>query len=916
MEAINMRFREGAWRGVGDKEKTGWYAESLFVFDGITYHPALPENTFVVHNSADNKVYTVLFTDGTNVQVSTPVITLASGETFDRFSHLGNVLLVFTDLKKYILYYVNGIYKNITALPMPHFGVVSTPTADVFPDGKFIDTFSFLNSSALTGSDLDDYAKGLVLGNYYLKISDYQILNYITGIFGLRIAFRLFDGTYINHSLPIFQSLGSDLGSALVYYVYDSTHDTYTAGMRNVNVFKNFLKYDFFGCGEFNLQQYYDAGIVESMDIFCTRPVNPRNLTGKSIVWAKTVTHPETYLTLTSLVPPLDKFEDAMLSENYYKLYSIPISDLIVSANNKGMYGRIELDFTKEVSANELLPPDNFSHHEITSNADYQYNSRLHLSNITTTLSNPLDNSLPLILSKNTGGTGLEWINEEDYGVLGTVLSGVTIRQRVYLKTSDNKIKIVDSELSKNFPSLDIDEVSILTGFMPDSYNYLVFGPGPYYVGLRNIISYPDYRAFKIRYYYTYLGVKYTIGLFDLKPSASLNVSYYGTIPEVGSSADIIHLPIPTVLTSGTVFSDTDVIDNISIDTNRMQVSGIFNPLVWPALNSYRFGMIHNEVIAMCAVEQALSDQVFGLYPLYIFTKQGVFSIQHGNGEVLYSTSQPLNNDILIGRTAVNNITGGIAYATREGVRILSGSQGELISLPVSGSIFNPIAGESEFISALDELNSQLPTIFDYLSLYITFLEYISDGCTILYDVYNTEIIVTNANYSYSYTFNLETKSWATRTESFTDVLVISGRQAGVKRSSALDGDALVYTTTLHYIDQEETADSVECKYLMFQTRPLNLSSSNVKRIDKLVLRALYENPADEYSIFQVYGSNDLATWNIITYQQCMVGGDVHTTRLLGNYKYFIVVFACARLGATINQMDVIYAERFAKLLS
>jgi hypothetical protein len=184
-----------------------------------------------------------------------------------------------------------------------------------------------------------------------------------------------------------------------------------------------------------------------------------------------------------------------------------------------------------------------------------------------------------------------------------------------------------------------------------------------------------------------------------------------------------------------------------------------------------------------------------------------------------------------------------------------------------------------------------------------------------MYDILNEEIIITNSGYLYSYTFKLESKKWATRSEVYTDELIISGRAIGVRLFSATVDENLVYTSTLAYLDQEETSASVKCKYLLLQTRPLNLSTTNLKRIDKLILRANYTNPADEYSSFLVYGSNDLVNYNIITYQQCMVGGDVQVTRLLGNYKYFIVVFACARLDATIHQIDVLLSERFTKML-
>ena len=79
LEAINVRFKDGSWRGVGDKVVTGWHMDNLVQYDGLTYHPALPANTYVAHNVADNGIYTALFSNGTDPQVTTLVLTMGVG---------------------------------------------------------------------------------------------------------------------------------------------------------------------------------------------------------------------------------------------------------------------------------------------------------------------------------------------------------------------------------------------------------------------------------------------------------------------------------------------------------------------------------------------------------------------------------------------------------------------------------------------------------------------------------------------------------------------------------------------------------------------------------------------------------------------------------------------------------------------
>ena len=171
-----------------------------------------------------------------------------------------------------------------------------------------------------------------------------------------------------------------------------------------------------------------------------------------------------------------------------------------------------------------------------------------------------------------------------------------------------------------------------------------------------------------------------------------------------------IQVALPDDLTTSSPMpTDSPSDDSVIHDTNRMQVSGIFNPFIWPSVNSYRFGMAHNSLIAIRSVQAQMSDSQFGQYPLYVFSTDGAFTIMHGSGEVLYSSIQALNNEVLLSRDAITSISGAIVYATKEGVRILSGATGELISIPVNGSIINPIANDPLFYSSLTGLN--LPNI-------------------------------------------------------------------------------------------------------------------------------------------------------------------------------------------------------------
>ena len=301
-----------------------------------------------------------------------------------------------------------------------------------------------------------------------------------------------------------------------------------------------------------------------------------------------------------------------------------------------------------------------------------------------------------------------------------------------------------------------------------------------------------------------------------------------------------------------------------------------------------------------------MSDGQFGQFPIYVNTDAGWFVMQHGNGEVLYASIQQINNEILLSRDSLAGISGSVVFAAKEGLRILSGNEVKELSIPVEGAIINPVGADSYFNAALTGLT--VPNVVDFLST-VPFLTYLQ-GCKVMYDVENKEIIVTNASYKYSYIFSLYNESWAKITESFERSLVIGGRMIGVKHSEDTN-----HTYTLCYLDSEAANADSECKYLMMQTRPLNLASLLSKRIDKIVLRADYTVPEGENAVLLLYGSNDAANFQVLNYSKRTSGNDFKINRIPGNFKYYILVFACAKDQATLQQVDVLYEDRFAKLL-
>ena len=496
-----------------------------------------------------------------------------------------------------------------------------------------------------------------------------------------------------------------------------------------------------------------------------------------------------------------------------------------------------------------------------------------------------------------------DYVNEDGIGS-----STFKIFQQVWIKTDKGR-KVITSELQNSWVET-FDAANIPATYKYYSYYYtdtvtksaLIFNP---------IISYPDYRAYKIRFYYEISGIKSFLADYDLKPLATQNIAYH--ISELVTDDGSTGMNYPIVLAlPGDLFdltpmpTDNPTDDSIIYDTNRMQVSEIFNPFIWPAINSYRFGQIHNVLIAISGVQQAMSDSAFGQYPLYVFSEQGIFTIQQGT-DVLYQSIQTLNNEVLLNRNCLISISGGIVFGTKEGLRIIGGSQVEELSTDVEGSINNPLASNVFFVDALSGL--RLPIINSYRSN-VTFLNYLL-GAKLYYDTENKEIIVSNPSYNHSYAYSFYTQSWFTRTEVYVNSMIVAGRMIAVKRSSAVVDENTVYTDSLHYIDTEVFTSGL-CDFCMMQTRPVNLGNSANKHIARIISMCNITTQDQEYAIQMVAGSNDLITWSVVSYVQ--YSGDISNMlniNPVGNFKYFIFVIAGERKDFILNQFDVEFKVRF-----
>lgn len=417
--------------------------------------------------------------------------------------------------------------------------------------------------------------------------------------------------------------------------------------------------------------------------------------------------------------------------------YSIPLQlkDLGVSErlDDSGMIvaevSGESVDFSQEdmldadrVSLNNIelakpLPTDNFTAHRVMGKKFFDYNRRLHLFDTETILFG--GNNQSPVFPYDVNGYGAYYI-ESAY---------VDELYMEYEIETESRVFIERTKINQ-----------YMTPRGKDGINKMV---------LNDILVYPDYRCRKIRVVERINGKWYLVdnAEWECKNSILNNISYYANVsedindipkitfatngdgfsvvktfdrkdanstqhsrfvgvesimyaPQGGTHYDatkaihayreddtLIYMPIIIDRSKKTeLIRDEDVEhDTIFGEGNRVQVSETDDLFYYPSKNSYRVGTLDNEFVAVNSMYGQVTEQKFGMFPLYMFTKEGIFTLEQGTGDILYQNVSKINDDCLTSPRSLCNAGDMIAYVVKNGLKLIQGKSAMLVSEIVRG---------------------------------------------------------------------------------------------------------------------------------------------------------------------------------------------------------------------------------------
>lgn len=330
--------------------------------------------------------------------------------------------------------------------------------------------------------------------------------------------------------------------------------------------------------------------------------------------------------------------------------------------------------------------------------------------------------------------------------------------------------------------------------------------------------------------------------------------------------------------------------------TSIVKVSEAENPLIFPAKNSVQVGS--SIISALAANTRPISEGQFGDAPLYAFTDEGVWVLMLGE-EGTYIARQPANRDICSNPKSILQIDDAVLYPTERGIMMQQGRESVCITDALDDYPFDFLSIYSHSTKDKTYPNKLLATgsIPESDVKYIRFRKYL-ENADMIYDYYDSRIIVFNPYYTYAYVYSLKSKMWGTMHNVFNKrVNIYPESYATDKAGKILD----VYV--------KEPTESVP---FFLCSRPLTLGQDVYKTMFDCITRGYFSSIQAGKCGMVLFGSNDLVNWYYISSSV-----DIFLRSLVGSpYKYFrIALIGKLTPNESISGLSAEFQERLQNKL-
>ena len=562
---------------------------------------------------------------------------------------------------------------------------------------------------------------------------DTQYFRYPTFV---RFALKLYDESYVYHTVPIFMGGGKKRAfeAKLVYRKEYSTDSGSSGGMSYKTSIQVNQDFAYKIMSKLNNADAYDnwKDVVQSIDMFITPPILYPEM--RSVI-ASCDDSVETPLSNDGVVrtmtfrfqDPSDTaeekrgIEDALLdgSRLFYKVRSFSMDNINELSEGFEQKNTKQLSYTENLATHDTLPDDFRSSNMYSAEKNYIVNRRLLSVGMTETFGRGMQSLYALYPT-----TSASALNTKSYTFVYEI------------KDNDGSLKYVHGPGRMNTPVLDSMEISsrphrVDGGDAPTQYNSDVC----------QLLFYPDSRCSAV---YVIDEQNHKMARLEMKSHPHLNCAYYiGDISKPLSDLEFTDLNRPEEDRTGTSYKNSYLFQ-----------SGLENPFYFPVSGRIKFSA---NLIAVAAISTALSEGQYGQFELYAFTDNGIWVLTP-NDEGTYSRINPLSRDVCISAESVVSIDQAVVFVTAKGVMMLEGSKIVNLSPAMTGRHY------SMEDAAMDVLMRHgVGKDFRHVLLDKTpFMDFMGkDGRTqIAYDYAGSRLVFFNPAFNYEYVYMLGTGTW------------------------------------------------------------------------------------------------------------------------------------------------------------
>lgn len=705
--------------------------------------------------------------------------------------------------------------------------------------------------------------------------------------FFVRYCYRMFDGSMIMHSSPVFIPVQIPdsymvLSANAISQVTNGTIDTYDDftfqrrdGKNNtsrVHITKAAfiyyprnvdLRYTILDAKRDELKKWKD--VIKSVDIFITPPISnvdtsekisslrfgrKNYMLGKGLL-SLTYKSDKAIIGETSVYFPSlsqDAYRNKLKNTSaFYKVCSLKLSDLAICSAKKLP---VDKNAVYQVSLQEQMKDDYKTHNSLFAQGGYVYNHRLNLYGMKEKLFQGFNGCVML--------PGLYTLKYDDsiddlrYKIQKIVVSLNTTSGTKYVESSD-----------KFFSRQDIDVFMI-----------------------SNLVKfYPDSRADKMAIFCKDSSDNDVIFVFPLEQCAELNGAMH-----MGDFTDNFE--------QYKVESFDYTVDDVVELSNKIYTSESDNAFYFPlnGINTVGIGTIQG----IASTTRALSQGQFGQYPLMAFSTDGIWAMEVSS-KGTYSSIHPISREVCSNPKSITQLDQSVLFATNRSISRIAESQVVSMSDVLDGPGFN-IYGLGKFLNFFNDTEedsdtvkstkAQMRQLIDFTSSPIEFFQ----RCQVIYDYKNSRILCldvtqtskTSTADTVALCYSIKDNAWSTFLIQNVLTAINSYPHPYIQYR---DGSVMVLDKGYDYEDTTEY-------HGIIVTRTLKFDEDNVP---DSITGYIHSLTSGSIPVMWLYGSNDNQNWHYLG--RC--GGMKSSYMSSHSYRFFRIA-----LYLKMKSMNQYFATR------